>query len=175
MRFFQFTKKMSHYNTFITPQLFFFFFVHTLTVKPDPPERVTATPIHSNPRRLEVSWQSPATWPDIDSFPLKYFLRYRPLIREQWQHVSTALDVTYSITSNQLIKYRSYFQISLKVDMKYMVQTSKIFKHIIISVKEIVNFETRTLKADVSSDFTIYIFLLFNHSHQQPYQVSCSK
>lgn len=68
-------------------------FCPLLTVKPDPPERVTATPIHSNPRRLEVSWQSPATWPDIDSFPLKYFLRYRPLIREQWQHVSTALDV----------------------------------------------------------------------------------
>uniref|UniRef100_A0A8C6PBQ5 Ciliary neurotrophic factor receptor n=1 Tax=Nothobranchius furzeri TaxID=105023 RepID=A0A8C6PBQ5_NOTFU len=58
-------------------------------VKPDPPERVTATPIRFNPRRLEVSWQSPATWPEIDSFPLKYFLRYRPLIREQWQHVST--------------------------------------------------------------------------------------
>ncbi|KAI3361669.1 hypothetical protein L3Q82_002034 [Scortum barcoo] len=55
-------------------------------VKPDPPERVTATPIRFNARRLEVSWQSPATWPDIDNFPLKYFLRYRPLIREQWQH-----------------------------------------------------------------------------------------
>ncbi|GLD55130.1 ciliary neurotrophic factor receptor subunit alpha-like protein, partial [Lates japonicus] len=56
-------------------------------VKPDPPERVTATPIRFNPRRLEVSWHSPATWPDIDNFPLKYFLRYRPLIRDQWQHV----------------------------------------------------------------------------------------
>lgn len=51
---------------------------------------MTATPIRYNARRLEVSWQSPATWPDIDNFPLKYFLRYRPLIREQWQHVSTA-------------------------------------------------------------------------------------
>lgn len=59
-------------------------------VKPDPPERVTATPIRFNVRRLEVSWHSPATWPDIDNFPLKYFLRYRPLIREQWQHVSDA-------------------------------------------------------------------------------------
>lgn len=59
-------------------------------VKPDPPERVTATPMRFNARRLEVSWHSPSTWPDIDNFPLKYFLRYRPLIREQWQHVSTA-------------------------------------------------------------------------------------
>ena len=61
------------------------------SVKPDPPERVTATPIRHNARRLEVSWQSPATWPDIDNFPLKYFLRYRPLIREQWQHVSSSV------------------------------------------------------------------------------------
>uniref|UniRef100_A0AAV2J1I0 Ciliary neurotrophic factor receptor n=1 Tax=Knipowitschia caucasica TaxID=637954 RepID=A0AAV2J1I0_KNICA len=57
-------------------------------VKPDPPERVVATPVRNNPRRLEVSWNSPSTWPEINSFPLKYFLRYRPLIREQWQHVA---------------------------------------------------------------------------------------
>ncbi|XP_017266196.1 ciliary neurotrophic factor receptor subunit alpha isoform X1 [Kryptolebias marmoratus] len=67
-------------------------------VKPDPPERVTATPIRFNPRRLEVSWQSPATWPDIDSFPLKYFLRYRPLIRDQWQHVELSDSTSHTIT-----------------------------------------------------------------------------
>lgn len=65
------------------------FFSHP-AVKPDPPERVTATPVRLNARRLEVSWHSPSTWPDIDNFPLKYFLRYRPLIREQWQHVSSS-------------------------------------------------------------------------------------
>lgn len=43
----------------------------------------------SNPRRLEVTWQTPSTWPDPESFPLKFFLRYRPLILDQWQHVST--------------------------------------------------------------------------------------
>ena len=42
----------------------------------------------SNPRRLEVTWQTPSTWPDPESFPLKFFLRYRPLILDQWQHVS---------------------------------------------------------------------------------------
>ena len=57
-------------------------------VKPDPPEKVVATPIPNNVRRLEVTWNSPSTWPDVESFPLKYFLRYRPLIRDQWQHVS---------------------------------------------------------------------------------------
>ncbi|CAL9683603.1 unnamed protein product [Knipowitschia caucasica] len=67
-------------------------------VKPDPPERVVATPVRNNPRRLEVSWNSPSTWPEINSFPLKYFLRYRPLIREQWQHVELSDSTTHTIT-----------------------------------------------------------------------------
>lgn len=44
----------------------------------------------NNPRRLEVAWQNPSSWPDPESFPLKFFLRYRPLILDQWQHVSDA-------------------------------------------------------------------------------------
>uniref|UniRef100_A0A3P8WXK6 Ciliary neurotrophic factor receptor n=2 Tax=Cynoglossus semilaevis TaxID=244447 RepID=A0A3P8WXK6_CYNSE len=76
-------------------------------VKPDPPERVTATPIRFNARRLEVTWQSPATWPDVDNFPLKYFLRYRPLIRDTWQHVelsdSTAHTITDAIAGKEYI------------------------------------------------------------------------
>ncbi|KAI1240227.1 hypothetical protein IHE44_0011685 [Lamprotornis superbus] len=55
-------------------------------VKPDPPESVVAKPVPNNPRRLEVSWQNPSSWPDPESFPLKFFLRYRPLILDQWQH-----------------------------------------------------------------------------------------
>ncbi|KAK2888474.1 hypothetical protein Q8A73_019922 [Channa argus] len=73
-------------------------FEESSIVKPDPPERVTATPIRDNPRRLEVTWYSPSTWPDIDSFPLKYFLRYRPLIREQWQHVELSDSTFHTIT-----------------------------------------------------------------------------
>lgn len=49
-----------------------------------------AKPVPNNPRRLEVSWQNPSSWPDPESFPLKFFLRYRPLILDQWQHVSDA-------------------------------------------------------------------------------------
>uniref|UniRef100_A0AAZ3SQK1 Ciliary neurotrophic factor receptor n=1 Tax=Oncorhynchus tshawytscha TaxID=74940 RepID=A0AAZ3SQK1_ONCTS len=49
-------------------------------VKPDPPERVVATPIPSNVRRLE------------------YFLRYRPLIRDQWQHVELTDSTAHTIT-----------------------------------------------------------------------------
>lgn len=62
----------------------------SLPVKPDPPESVVAKPVTNNPRRLEVSWQNPSSWPDPESFPLKFFLRYRPLILDQWQHVSDA-------------------------------------------------------------------------------------
>ncbi|XP_046716301.1 ciliary neurotrophic factor receptor subunit alpha [Silurus meridionalis] len=67
-------------------------------VKPDPPEKVVARPIPNNARRLEVTWSSPSTWPDIESFPLKYFLRYRPLIRDQWQHVELSDSISHTIT-----------------------------------------------------------------------------
>uniref|UniRef100_A0A3B3X364 Fibronectin type-III domain-containing protein n=1 Tax=Poecilia mexicana TaxID=48701 RepID=A0A3B3X364_9TELE len=73
-------------------------FEESTIVKPDPPERVTASPIRLNPRRLEVSWHSPATWPDIDTFPLKYFLRYRPLIHDKWQHVELLDSTSHTIT-----------------------------------------------------------------------------
>ncbi|XP_073412808.1 ciliary neurotrophic factor receptor subunit alpha isoform X2 [Dendrobates tinctorius] len=67
-------------------------------VKPDPPENVLAKPVHKNPRRLEVTWQTPSTWPDPDSFPLKFFLRYRPLILDQWQHVELSDGTSHTIT-----------------------------------------------------------------------------
>ncbi|XP_066568218.1 ciliary neurotrophic factor receptor subunit alpha isoform X2 [Amia ocellicauda] len=67
-------------------------------VKPDPPEKVVALPIPNNVRRLEVTWNSPSTWPDVENFPLKYFLRYRPLIRDQWQHVELSDSTSHTIT-----------------------------------------------------------------------------
>ncbi|XP_077821235.1 ciliary neurotrophic factor receptor subunit alpha isoform X5 [Macaca mulatta] len=67
-------------------------------VKPDPPENVVARPVPSNPRRLEVTWQIPSTWPDPESFPLKFFLRYRPLILDQWQHVELSDGTAHTIT-----------------------------------------------------------------------------
>lgn len=67
-------------------------------VKPDPPENVVAKPVYKNPRRLEVTWQTPSTWPDPESFPLKFFLRYRPLILDQWQHVELSDGTSHTIT-----------------------------------------------------------------------------
>ncbi|XP_066507458.1 ciliary neurotrophic factor receptor subunit alpha isoform X2 [Hoplias malabaricus] len=73
-------------------------FEESSMVKPDPPEKVVAKPIPNHVRRLEVTWNSPSTWPDIDSFPLKYFLRYRPLIRDMWQHVELSDSTSHTIT-----------------------------------------------------------------------------
>ncbi|XP_070792127.1 ciliary neurotrophic factor receptor subunit alpha [Pituophis catenifer annectens] len=67
-------------------------------VKPDPPENVIAKPIPNNARRLLVTWQYPSSWPDPDSFPLKFFLRYRPLIIDQWQHVELSDGTSHIIT-----------------------------------------------------------------------------
>ncbi|CAM4672611.1 unnamed protein product [Lepidochelys kempii] len=67
-------------------------------VKPDPPENVVAKPVSNNPRRLEVRWQNPSSWPDPESFPLKFFLRYRPLILDQWQHVELSDGTSHTIT-----------------------------------------------------------------------------
>uniref|UniRef100_A0A493TF90 Ciliary neurotrophic factor receptor subunit alpha n=1 Tax=Anas platyrhynchos platyrhynchos TaxID=8840 RepID=A0A493TF90_ANAPP len=67
-------------------------------VKPDPPESVVAKPVPNNPRRLEVAWQNPSSWPDPESFPLKFFLRYRPLILDQWQHVELSDGTSHTIT-----------------------------------------------------------------------------
>ncbi|XP_068109106.1 ciliary neurotrophic factor receptor subunit alpha isoform X2 [Hyperolius riggenbachi] len=67
-------------------------------VKPDPPENVVAKPVNKNPRRLEVTWQTPSSWPDPESFPLKFFLRYRPLILDQWQHVELSDGTSHTIT-----------------------------------------------------------------------------
>ncbi|XP_057176522.1 ciliary neurotrophic factor receptor subunit alpha [Triplophysa rosa] len=73
-------------------------FEESSIVKPDPPERVVAKPVANNARRLEVTWNSPSSWPDVENFPLKYFLRYRPLIRDQWQHVELSDSTSHIIT-----------------------------------------------------------------------------
>ncbi|XP_015195682.2 ciliary neurotrophic factor receptor subunit alpha [Lepisosteus oculatus] len=73
-------------------------FEESAIVKPDPPEKVSARPVINNARRLEVSWKSPSTWPEVDNFPLKYFLRYRPLILDQWQHVELSESTSHTIT-----------------------------------------------------------------------------
>lgn len=45
-----------------------------------------------------MTWQNPSSWPDPESFPLKFFLRYRPLIIDQWQHVELSDGTSHIIT-----------------------------------------------------------------------------
>ncbi|KAM6188207.1 ciliary neurotrophic factor receptor subunit alpha-like [Sarcoramphus papa] len=67
-------------------------------VKPDPLESMVAKSVPNNPQRLEVVWQNPSSWPNPESFPLKFFLRYRPLILDQWQHVELSDGTSHTIT-----------------------------------------------------------------------------
>ncbi|MGH0176070.1 UNVERIFIED_CONTAM: hypothetical protein FKN15_072249 [Acipenser sinensis] len=65
-------------------------------VKPDPPERVSAEPVHGSPRRLRVYWEYPATWPKESSFPLRFQVQYKPMESRSWSvveatHLTTEL------------------------------------------------------------------------------------
>ncbi|XP_076013683.1 interleukin-27 subunit beta [Genypterus blacodes] len=48
-------------------------------VKPDPPVNVRVFPDHF--RNLTVEWSPPATWSNLDIFPLKYHIQYKWEIR----------------------------------------------------------------------------------------------
>ncbi|XP_072353388.1 ciliary neurotrophic factor receptor subunit alpha isoform X1 [Scyliorhinus torazame] len=67
-------------------------------VKPDPPEIIEVNTIHDSPSKLEVKWRNPLTWPEPDSIPLKYFLRYKPVILDDWQHVEVTDVPFHTIT-----------------------------------------------------------------------------
>ncbi|XP_075698828.1 interleukin-11 receptor subunit alpha isoform X2 [Rhinoderma darwinii] len=59
-------------------------------VKPDPPQILSAEPIPYAPRRLQVTWAYPSTWPQEPHFQLKFRLQYRPVLHMLWSTVETA-------------------------------------------------------------------------------------
>ncbi|XP_059845557.1 ciliary neurotrophic factor receptor subunit alpha-like [Hypanus sabinus] len=67
-------------------------------VKPDPPEIIEVNTIPDSPSRLEVKWRNPLSWPEPDTMPLKYFLRYKPVILDDWQHVEVTDVPFHTIT-----------------------------------------------------------------------------
>ncbi|XP_055488064.1 ciliary neurotrophic factor receptor subunit alpha-like [Leucoraja erinacea] len=67
-------------------------------VKPDPPEIIEVNTIPKSPSRLEVKWRNPQSWPEPDTMPLKYFLRYKPVILNDWQHVEVTDVPFHTIT-----------------------------------------------------------------------------
>ncbi|XP_053556960.1 LOW QUALITY PROTEIN: interleukin-11 receptor subunit alpha [Bombina bombina] len=58
-------------------------------VKPDPPEKLLVEPIPFAPRRLQVSWVYPSTWPPEPHFQLKFRVQYRPAQFSSWSVVET--------------------------------------------------------------------------------------
>ncbi|MGH0170231.1 UNVERIFIED_CONTAM: hypothetical protein FKN15_006320 [Acipenser sinensis] len=69
-------------------------------VKPDPPERVSAEPVHGSPRRLRVYWEYPATWPKESSFPLRFQVQYKPMESRSWSVVSFSRSITCGLWSD---------------------------------------------------------------------------
>ncbi|XP_030048694.1 interleukin-11 receptor subunit alpha isoform X2 [Microcaecilia unicolor] len=62
--------------------------MHTI-VKPDPPEALVVQPVPFFPRRLQVSWDYPVTWPKESHFQLKFRLQYRTVLHGSWSVVET--------------------------------------------------------------------------------------
>nr|XP_025964021.1 interleukin-11 receptor subunit alpha isoform X2 [Dromaius novaehollandiae] len=58
-------------------------------IKPDPPEGLVVEPVPRAPRRLQVSWRYPTSWPKEPHFQLKFRLQYRPIIHRSWSVVET--------------------------------------------------------------------------------------
>ncbi|KAM4533230.1 interleukin-11 receptor subunit alpha [Fundulus diaphanus] len=61
-------------------------------LKPDPPQSVSVHEVEGSPTYLKVSWSIPSSWPDGQSFPLMFQIRYRPLGSSHWSEISTTKD-----------------------------------------------------------------------------------
>ncbi|KAF3702229.1 Interleukin-11 receptor subunit alpha [Channa argus] len=66
--------------------------LHTL-LKPNPPESVSVNKIEGFPKRLNVSWRFPSSWPTHNAFPLLFHIRYRPQGSVYWSEVYSE-DIT---------------------------------------------------------------------------------
>ncbi|XP_041666594.1 interleukin-11 receptor subunit alpha [Cheilinus undulatus] len=64
------------------------FRLHEL-LKPDPPESLLVKELEGHPKRLNVSWNFPSSWPLHDAFPLVFHIRYRPHGSLYWSEIYT--------------------------------------------------------------------------------------
>nr|XP_020456802.1 ciliary neurotrophic factor receptor subunit alpha-like [Monopterus albus] len=62
------------------------FRLHEL-LKPNPPESVLVKEIEGYPKRLNVFWNIPSSWPQHDAFPLLFQIRYRPQGSIYWSEI----------------------------------------------------------------------------------------
>ncbi|KAK2818949.1 hypothetical protein Q5P01_024510 [Channa striata] len=65
--------------------------LHVL-LKPDPPESVSVEKIEGYPKRLNVSWNFPSSWPTHNAFPLVFHIRYRPQGSVYWSEVYSEIS-----------------------------------------------------------------------------------
>ncbi|XP_054468833.1 interleukin-11 receptor subunit alpha [Anoplopoma fimbria] len=56
-------------------------------LKPEPPESLLVKALEGYPKRLNVSWNFPASWPLHDAFPLMFQISYRPMGSMYWSEV----------------------------------------------------------------------------------------
>lgn len=74
------TNALGFETTYVRVQL------HKL-LKPDPPESVSAQQLEGFPKKLNVSWSFPSSWPLHDAFPLLFHVRYRPQGSMFWSEI----------------------------------------------------------------------------------------
>ncbi|XP_053266636.1 interleukin-11 receptor subunit alpha [Pleuronectes platessa] len=56
-------------------------------LKPDPPEALMVKALEGYPKRLNVSWKVPSSWPEEVAFPLVFHIRYRPQGSVYWSEI----------------------------------------------------------------------------------------
>ncbi|KAI1904912.1 hypothetical protein AGOR_G00010560 [Albula goreensis] len=86
-------------------------------LKPDPPEAVTPDPVVGHPRRLQVRWRYPSSWPYEAPFPLIFQLRYRPRGSINWSMLQTT-DTNVLIT-DILVAHPHIIQVQAKDDLGF--------------------------------------------------------
>ncbi|XP_026195653.1 interleukin-11 receptor subunit alpha [Anabas testudineus] len=85
------TLRITQTNGLNSETTFAQFSLHKL-LKPDPPESLSVQEIAGYPKRLNVSWNFPSSWPIHDAFPLKFQIRYKPQGSVYWSEISSEVS-----------------------------------------------------------------------------------
>ncbi|XP_033981817.1 interleukin-11 receptor subunit alpha [Trematomus bernacchii] len=56
-------------------------------LKPNPPQSVLVNELEGFPKRLNISWELPSSWPQSLGYPLLFHIRYRPEGFVHWSNV----------------------------------------------------------------------------------------
>ncbi|XP_048415378.1 interleukin-27 subunit beta-like [Stegostoma tigrinum] len=73
-------------------------FIVEKIIKPDPPTKVSVSPIPNQPKKLLLQWKPPATWPDPSLFLLKYRIMYWPEGSTRYQMIEINDQASYILS-----------------------------------------------------------------------------